>query len=217
MRILPKKISNRVLTMQMFATRWSENPTAIGLTEGQVATFAAQLQEAVDAVQRARQAQDAARLAVVMQETRLAEASRTAQNLINTIKAYAAHVGGIETLDAALVNPRADAAPPPPLRRAEHFSADPAADGSIVLRWKGSTANGHFYAIHRSIDGGPFTYLGSVGARKWTDKTVPAGSRTIFYRLYTQRGDKQSTESASTTVQLGVAPRPLMRSDVAAA
>jgi len=57
--------------------------------------------------------------------------------------------------------------------------------------------------VRRSIDGAEFAPPDTVGARRFTDATVPAGTHTVAYTIQAKRGDQHSSFSASLTVRFG--------------
>lgn len=203
MRILPTRTDQRLSRIRVLADRWAEDPAAVGLTPEAVAEVQALLAEAEQSVSAASLARQQAQALTEFQDVSIRAASRAAQHAINTIKLFAQTADSAEVLKQALIPAPAEPSPPPPLEIARNFLADPLRNGDVVLTWNASTARGLFYAIERSIDGGPWQYLDAVSARRWTDKTVPLGSRHIRYRLYTKRNGLTSSNCAMTNVQFG--------------
>lgn len=203
MRILPTRTDQRLSRIRVLADRWAEDPAAVGLTPEAVAEVQALLAEAEASVSAATLARQRARTLTDAQHLDVKAVSRAAQHAINTIKLFADTTGDPQTLSRGLIPQPAEPSPPPPLQIARNFLADPLRNGDVVLTWNASTARGLFYAIERSIDGGPWQYLDAVSARRWTDKTVPLGSRHIRYRLYTKRNGLTSSNCAMTNVQFG--------------
>jgi hypothetical protein len=86
------------------------------------------------------------------------------------------------------------------------FNATLNFNGSLDLSWKcpnprGST--GTMYMVWRSIDNGEITYCGGCGSRKYTDTTVPPGTRTVAYQIQGVRST-QAGPFALFTVTFGM-------------
>jgi hypothetical protein len=69
-------------------------------------------------------------------------------------------------------------------------------NGSLILTWKcknpkGST--GTTYRLNRSIDDGPFVYLGISGEKEFADNKIPAGAKNILYEIRAMRSTKAGT------------------------
>jgi hypothetical protein len=101
------------------------------------------------------------------------------------------------------------AAPKPvgPPGKPSNFSIMLDAIGAIHMKWKCANPRGSIgtmYQIFRRIDSGSeFVFLGVVGARKFVDSTIPAGSANITYRIQGSRS-KKTGPSADFTVNFGV-------------
>jgi hypothetical protein len=82
--------------------------------------------------------------------------------------------------------------------------------GSLTLRWKAvnNSSNGPVvYAVSRRIGStvppGPFTGIGSIGTRSFTDASIPVGSSVVTYVITPQRGQSTGTPSDEFVVRFG--------------
>src|SRR5690606_32584825 len=93
--------------------------------------------------------------------------------------------------------------PAPPPETPTNLAATMASDGTIRLRWKGSTAYHQSFEILRSIDGAAPVFIAATRSKTWVDVNVPPGVRTLAYHVYGVRRDTRSDRAAFTTVQFG--------------
>jgi hypothetical protein len=80
-------------------------------------------------------------------------------------------------------------------------------DGSLRLAWKCRHlrgAKGTMYQVYRAFDiSGQYAFLGATGKKKFTDATIPAGTRTVIYRIVAVRSTARG-DAAEFPVNLGV-------------
>src|SRR5690606_33509652 len=97
-----------------------------------------------------------------------------------------------EVYELAKLAPPSPPAPIAPPTSPTEFRADPNADGTITLTWKGTLSQNQSFDIERSIDGGTFTFVKNVRGKRWLDDRVPMNSVSITYRAYGVREAKRS-------------------------
>lgn len=129
--------------------------------------------------------------------------------LMATIRAYAEATNNPDVYEKADIPAPKPATPAPPPQAPEDFTADPNADGTITLRWRGSVSQNGSFDIERSIDGGPYIFVKNARAKTWMDHAVPMNTNMIVYRGYGVRDAVRSGTSASTTVIFGNLPAAL--------
>ena len=82
-------------------------------------------------------------------------------------------------------------APLPPPGKAQSFVLTLTGNGDVHLKWKCANprgAVGTMYNVYRQInDEMDYTYLASVGAKQFTDATLPAGATRISYQVQAVR------------------------------
>ena len=89
--------------------------------------------------------------------------------------------------------------------------ADPNADGTVTVSWKGSSANQTFFTVWRRTGGGGganpsgWASLGATAYKTFTDGTVPGGVPSVEYRVTAQRQNLISTAGTAVMVTFGAA------------
>lgn len=211
--ILPQSKTEMVQFVRDHLVAFQTHATSLGLSP----TLMAQLEEQLDKTEADQIALNAARLASKA-ATGTFEVSCTTlralmQQCIDRIRVQANATNNPDLWNLAqlpMPQPPKPAGEPTP---GEQVVADPNADGSITIRWKGSTANGQFFTIWRRVgDNGSWTQIGSIAgrARSFDDTTVPnpvsTNGATLFYMVRGQRGNQISRDSNFGVVQYGVGP-----------
>lgn len=181
--------------------QWEANAASIGLTLPQVTALRDAVETATSQVTVARQTRDNAKAATDLANAKAAVARSLGGGAMSMIRAYAEN-NGPQTYDKAGIpapKPPVPAGPPTP---AVNFTADPRADGTILLKWRGTVAQNASFDILRSIDGGPYTDIKNTRDKSYLDSAVPSGVAMISYRVYGKRDNVRSTP-ASTNVLFG--------------
>jgi len=126
--------------------------------------------------------------------------------VISTIKAFADISGDDQSVYAAAeIDPDGAPAPLAPPVPATNVRADLLNTGEIKLAWKGTVANGTFYAVWRRLDSETeYETLGSVSAKSFVDTTIPLGTPEANYYLVTHRDELSSDSTEPITVRFGV-------------
>lgn len=187
---------------------WSSVAAQIGVSSAMVIDLKGSLIESQAALQAAQQARETAKVATDTLNFKAAVTRALGGAAMSTIRAFAESAGGVEVYQLANIpapKPPQPAGPPTP---ALDFTADPRADGTIQLRWKGTIAQNASFDIERSVDGGAYTLLKNTRSKKYLDTAVPMNSSIISYRIYGVRDDLRST-SISSNVLFGTLPPAL--------
>lgn len=204
MPVLPSGTNDRIEWFENRLPAWTGKAAEIGLQADQVA----QLQTLTDTARAAYAAAQAARIASKNATLALRTAERKlvtyGSDLIQAVKIFAQTTDNPEVYTIASVPPPSPptpaGAPTPPT----DLSADPNADGTVTLRWKGSVANHTFFTVWRKPAGAAaFTQIGSVAAKAFVDASVPAGVPSVAYVVRAQRGMQVSANSDETVVNFG--------------
>jgi hypothetical protein len=180
----------------------------------------ANVQEELDAAREAlllrHQAISAARSATLRLRIALAELGEAGAQVIGEVKAKAIVDGAAIYSRASLPVPAKPSRLGPP-GKATNLSVKLRSNGALHLSWKCKQprgARGTMYQVHRSMGvGGEFAFLGATGKKKFTDATVPAGVRTVCYRIVAIRSTARG-ETAEFPVNLGVSGPPTLPSPV---
>ena len=205
--IVPNTVSDKITFFTSHVTGWAADPLAIGTTAERVALVQAKLDEAKAARLARAQAVDAARSATLRLKMALAELSHVGAQVIAEVKAKAA-------VDGKSIYPRASLpvpAAPSPLGKPgkpTNLSVELLSGmGVFRLSWKcrhPRGAKGTMYQVYRRLGAdGEFAFLGASGKKKYTDATMPAGTRFVSYRIVAVRSTARG-DVAEFNVNLGI-------------
>jgi hypothetical protein len=204
MPVLPDRIQDRIAWFEQRIASWTAGPTNIGLAAAQITQLTSLIADARAAYDAAQAARTAAKNATLAMSTAVSALSTYGGDLIKTIKAFAESSQNPEVYVKASVPPPAAPSPSGPPPAPTDVTADPNADGTITLRWKGSLANQTFYTVWRRPGAtGSFVQIGSVAKKTFVDVSAPSGQASISYFVRGQRGSAVSPTSDITTVQFG--------------
>jgi hypothetical protein len=187
--VLPKPIVARIQWAENHVAAFTTNAVAIGIS----APIATDFQTKTENARAALQARDLAKQALTDRETELRlalDAVTTAgAAIVNTVHAKADMVGDSVYALASIPVP-ATPAPRPTPGTPTDFKVELGNDGSITLGW--ACANfgnpGTQYQVWRKIDAETnWRGMGATGERKFVDATIPAGSKTITYKIQATR------------------------------
>ncbi len=194
MSTVPKKISDRLAWYALRAPVWGLNAAQIGLEP----TAATAFSEEVGDVQLKYQALQAARAAARAREVEFKSAyaamSDRGGNFVRTIRAFAQTTALDQVYATAQIPPPKIPAPLPAPGKPYDAEVQLRAGGSLGLSWKclnPADGAGVRYEIRRTDGSGATVLLGSVGERRFTDTTLPAGSASVTYTITAVRSDKQ--------------------------
>ncbi len=203
---LPNDILGKLEYFEQHIPVWASDPAAIGLTAQQVIDITSFTVAMRAAYNNASAAREESKSKTILQTEALGSMVGFGTALIATIKAFADASGNGPAIFAAaqidMVNP---ASPIDPPVVATGFITSLHNSGAIEIGWKGTTANGTYYTIHRRLDSETnFALIGNASDREFTDATIPAGTPKATYYLITHRDALESGQSEHITVNLGV-------------
>ena len=209
--IVPPTASEKISFFTAHVPVWAQDPPAIGTTVEHVAAVQAALDAAKAAHLARGQAIAAARSATLRLKMALAELDAAGGQVVAEVKVKAA-ADGPSVYNLARL--RAPAAPSPIGKPGQStgLSTTLRADGSLHLTWKcrhPRGAKGTIYQVYRAAGvNGDFAFLGATGKKRFTDATVPAGTRTLVYRIVAVRSTARG-DGAEFPVNLGVTGKPI--------
>lgn len=193
------------------ADRWAASAAAVGLSPELAAAMASTTAEAAEAREAMIAARNAAKLATAMFYEKIETMRATGSAAVATIRAFAEATNNVEVYRTAEVSPAADRSPPPPPQAPSTLHADPNADGTVRLTWKGTLSRNQSFDVERSIDGGAYTLLKNVRGKNYRDAAVPSCAGRITYRLYGVRNNVRSSDVKTTQVLFGNVPAVAMQ------
>jgi hypothetical protein len=190
---------------------WKTQADNIGLTNAQVVTLEAALNQAQDDAQAQIDAAEAAKNATQVASASQAALRTQVSSLIGLIRSKANLSGDLSVWDLAqLPRPTTGTPVPPPAQPTDlKVSLNPTS-GALTLSWKASNppgGNGTSYVIRRKLPAQPnFEFLAVTGAKRFIDATLLAGPDSVSYTVQGQRADSTGPASAVFTVNFGRAP-----------
>lgn len=205
MGVLPDQINERIQWFEQRITSWQGSPTQIGLTAAQCTALKSAIVAARGAYDSAQQARIASKNATLGQKTSVGTMTDLGADALRFIKAFAeAQANPDQVYQLASVPPPAPPAPPGPPEPPTGVVADPNADGTVTIRWKGSTAYQTFFTVWRRVGNNTqWVQIGAVATKSFRDDSVPAGSPTATYVLRAQRNMEVSAPSEEAVVNFG--------------
>lgn len=190
MGIVPSSSLGKIQFYESHIANWTSHPTLIGLLPADCVALAS-------LIGAARKAYDDQQLALNAAKSATAEMRLAVRNMhalgaidISKIKTFA------EATNNPNVYPLADLPMPatpgtvPPPGTPTDFTASIEPTGAVTLRWKCPNppgVGGTQYEIQRKIGGGNYSIISTVGARSFTDMTLPAGSVGVQYQITATR------------------------------
>ena len=225
MKTVPEGRSDAVGFFQSHIAKWVENADQIGSNPTEMAALQGKINDARAAFTAQQEARYAAQTATAAFNRILDELRVMGSSVISKIRATAQTDGSQVYVLAGVSAPTKPAplgAPGQPFK----FDAQLQNGGWLNLSWKCKNprnAAGTMYKIDREIDGGGFVYIGSSGVKRFNDRTIPAGAKSIVYRITALRSTAvgiaatfpvsfggTTRQTTSTSIQLAN-PRRLRR------
>ena len=171
---------------QIRAIKWAEHAAELGVTPEMIAELESDVAAAKAAMLRQHQAQAAAQAATLGLKNAMEKLSKDGACLMLQIRA-AARRQGREIYPLAMVPLPEKGSPIRELGKPTDFEAKLVGMGWIELSWKCTNppgCQGTTYHIERQLDGkGAFTYLATVGKKKFIDRSIPRPTASIAYRI----------------------------------
>ncbi len=208
MSVLPDKINDRIAWFEQRLQAWQNNAAAIGVLPAQVLQLKNMVTTARANYNAAQTARAVAKDATVVQGSADRAMTSFGSDLIQTIKLFAQTTNNATVYQLSSVPPPAAPTPAGPPKAPTNVIADPNADGTITITWKGSLANSTFYTVWRKPGSAPasaFTQITSVAGKKFIDTNVPGGVSSVNYYVRAQRDLAFSAPSEEVTVNFPAA------------
>lgn len=207
-RVVPKSIVGRIDFFTARGQEWLASAAEIGLSPElaqRVADLAQEAQQAYDLQQAQEQAARAATLAL---NAKVAELMRIGSGAMQTIRSHAevAEDPGVLATASLPAKRRWSRIGPPPAPQS--VSCRLVSDGSVEVAWKGRFPPGTFFEVLRAVgDSLAFAPVGTIGAKRFVDGTLPLGVSCASYRVVAGRGGGLQAASAPVSIRFGVLPR----------
>lgn len=185
---------------------WETTPTAFGATAamvGAVKTATITARQKYDAVAAAKQAW---RNAVVEQNEAVRGMLDVGRDTVNIMKSFIENSGNTALWGQAGLEPDEPRGTAPDPTAPFELSAGLDSEGNVIVRWKTSQPrglSGVIYSVRRSLDGGPFTLLDSVGEKEFVDGGIFVGTQMASYTVQAKRGRQVSPLSSALNIRFG--------------
>jgi hypothetical protein len=196
MSLLPKNKTAKVAFFKSKVTPWTDNATAIGVSTTAVSAMSTLITAAEAKLADQLAATEAAKAAVAAANLAVDAVVVAGMDLVKDIRAKAATAGDVVYTLAEIPAP-ATPTPVGDLAKPTDFVVTLEETGELNLAFKAAqpkSASGVTYQIWRKIDNtAPFVCVGGCGSeKKFFDATVPAGSRSVTYKIQAWRSTSKS-------------------------
>ncbi|MFG0285210.1 MAG: hypothetical protein ACF8R7_12370 [Phycisphaerales bacterium JB039] len=214
---LPRNTSDRIWFFRILADQWAElaDPAAaIGVSPAQVAQLEAVSAEALEAYRAALAAREAAQAATAKLSRAMSALGERGGALVGQVRAHARTTGDDNVYAAARIPAPKAPSPAPAPRPPRLRGIDVKYDGALEITWDvtqpapGAQVHTQIERALQTGDGagniGPWRLLAVTSAKRYLDRTVPAGTWAAHYRLGASIGARRPTAwSAATMLPLG--------------
>lgn len=204
--IPPQPKLDQIVWFENHLPLWTATPTAFGLTALQVTALSALVTAARKAYNDAQAARNASKAATTSENTQVASMLNSGRAIVNIMKAFIQNSGNAALWGQAGLEPDAGPGTAPPPVAPYQLSAALDSQGNVIVSWKTSQpagVSGVIYSIRRSLDGGDYSLLDSVGGKTFSDQAVPAGTHSVSYAIQAKRGGQFSDWSEALTLRFG--------------
>jgi hypothetical protein len=208
MATVPRKINERIQFYESHNPDWSASPEAVGLTAADMAALQTTTAACRAAYTLWLAARESAQAATVSLHNAMNTLDPQGSAIIGAIRNYAIRTNNPEVYAIAKLPPPKTPAPVAAPGTAYAPGVQLQQGGALELSWRCDNppdAGGTMYEVHRQIDGGPMSQVGTTGEKKFTDSTLPAGTAAVTYTLIAVRSTKRGAP-AQFNVQFGTAP-----------
>lgn len=213
MPIVPNKITDIIAFARAHHTSWIRHPQQIGLSQSELDTLGAVIDQIEDDQAGAIAARTASKAATATRNDTLDILLALLSSLIKSIDAYASKTASARAIYNLAELPfhrtpqELDAPPPPANVLAQITNL-----GSVVLTWRVPSKDAYrgatYYIVQRSLrrigqGDTPFIVIGQPADRAFVDETIPTGYAGATYRVFATRNNKTS-DATAVNVNFGV-------------
>lgn len=203
-RLVPTTIRGQIQFFENHLEAWTAHAAELGLSPDQMADFAALVEQVREDYNEAEAARLASKCATMRLMNSLSTMGQIGAGCIKTIRGKAESSMDASVYSKALIPAPSEPTPSgiPPQPTDLRMSIDDG--GAVNLAWNGSTRHNTYFTIWRKLPGeAGFTMIGTVGGKKWTDKTVSAGTPFATYFVKPHRGSKIGLASLQINMIFG--------------
>jgi len=209
---LPTTVSEMISWAEAHEPLFTANAVSIGITAPQALAFKGFMTTARANFNAAEAARVASKNATKLQTTALTNLRNNAGALVGIIKAFAEATNNPNVYSLSGVSapdPRGTIPPPEP---ATNLKATLNPSGSLTIGWKATQPSGAahtVYLVYRQLASETgLSLVATVGAKKWTDETLPRGVDGVNYMVQSKRSEELGPESDQLAVTFGTVDGP---------
>jgi hypothetical protein len=206
MSLVPDGKSEKIEFFKARLDKWGLNASEIGTTVEAVEDLAELVEAAREALQAQQVAYAKAQSATLRLNVALEKMGTAGAAIIKQIRARA-DLAGVGIFPLASIPPRAKPSPIGAPGTPYAMTTRLGALGTLGLRWKcdqPAGAVGTTYQISRQLgETGPFEFLDVVGKKRFVDRTLPAGTSRVIYRIRAFRSTRTGV-ATDFPVSIGV-------------
>lgn len=202
----PQPKIDQIVWFENHIEQWAATPTAFGATAAQVTAVSAAIDSARKSYDAAQEAKQAAKNATVAQDEDVRTMLAKGRDLVNIMKSFIENSTNPALWAQAGLEPDAPRGTAPAPTAPYSLNASLDSVGNVIVSWKTSQprgVSGVIYSVQRSIDGGAFVLLDSVGEKQFIDETVPTSATTVSYNVKAKRGSQSSGWSSALAIRFG--------------
>ena len=204
--IPPQPKIDQIVWFETHLPLWAASPVTFGITAAQVTVVQNSTSNARKAYDSAQAARQASKNATTAEDMGVKSMLTVGRDLVNIMKSFIENSNNLALWSQAGLEPPAPAGTAPDPVAPTKLSATLDSQGDVIVSWKTSQpagVSGVIYSVRRSIDGGQFVFLDSVGGKTFTDETVAIGTQSVAYALKAKRGTQMSDWSEALTIRFG--------------
>jgi hypothetical protein len=203
MSTIPTTLAEKLAFFEQHLPIWAVDPLSIGLSAAQVATLTSMVVSARSTFDFAGTQRAASRAATNDQTIAFSAMTDLGGDLIKTIRAFAETNDDPNVYSAAQIPPPAPPSPPGPPALPTALKAKFMTPFGIRLDWKGSIAQGTYFAIFRQVAGETaFTNIQTTRDKFYEDLSLPGGIDAASYYIAAFR-DGEQVNSTTLALQFG--------------
>ena len=202
----PQPKIDQIIWFENHYPTWTLTPTAFGATAAQVSAVTNATKAARDAYTAAQLARQNSKNATTTEDMAVKTMLTGGRDLVNIMKSFISNSNNAALWGQAGLEPSAGPGTAPDPTAPYQLNASLDSQGNVIVKWKTSQpvgVSGVIYSVRRSIDGGEFVLLDSVGGKTFTDETVPVGTQSVSYAIKAKRGTQVSKWSEALTIRFG--------------
>ncbi|MCC6321742.1 MAG: hypothetical protein IT438_09960 [Phycisphaerales bacterium] len=203
---IPSKKLDQIVWFENHYPLWETTPTNFGVTTAIVSSVKAATIAARTAYNNAQTAKLAAKNATTASDEGAGAMLDVGRDCVNMIKAFIQNSNNAALWGQAGIEPPMPPGTAPAPTAPYELTAGLDGEGNVLVKWRTSQpagVSGVIYFVRRSIDGGPFTLIDSVGEKEMVDEGILYGTQTATYIVQAKRGRQTSAPSEALTIRFG--------------